>query len=252
MRPPGHRPRRRPDMERAAARVRDGSRIRVSTRLFQPPQPRHWPSQRRNVSPQLWQTYRLCDFAIPDAPSSGGNGGCDCVLRRPSSRRRPESSSRGRVDREAGVRVLVDDDRLARLVRVQQELLGERVLDHVLDHPPQRSGAIRHVVAELDDVVLGLLGDLERQLLCAQLVPHPGEHQVHDLADLVDRQRSEDDRRVDAVQELRPEVLLELLRDLLLHQVVRGGRRGPPRCRPGAGSRATSSSGAASRRGWRS
>ena len=39
--------------------ARDGSRMTVSTRLFQAPQARHWPSQRRTASPHDWQTYRL-------------------------------------------------------------------------------------------------------------------------------------------------------------------------------------------------
>ena len=43
--------------------------------------------------------------------------------------------------------------------RAQQQRLGERVLDHVLDHAPQRPRAVVDVVAQLDDVVLGLLGD---------------------------------------------------------------------------------------------
>ena len=58
-------------------------------------------------------------------------------------------------------------------------------------------------------------------LLRAQLVAHPGEHEVDDLGDLLDRQRAEHDRRVDAVEELRAEVLLQLVRDLLLHELVR-------------------------------
>ena len=39
-----------------AGRARVGSRTTVSTRVFQPPQARHWPSQRRNDSPHVWQT----------------------------------------------------------------------------------------------------------------------------------------------------------------------------------------------------
>ena len=61
-------------------------------------------------------------------------------------------------------------------------------------------------------------------LLGAQLVADAGEHQVDDLGDLLDRQRAEDHRRVDAVEELRPEVLLQLGGDLLLHQLVRASR----------------------------
>ena len=46
--------------------------------------------------------------------------------------------------------------------RPSSSVLGERVLDHVLDHAAQRPRAVGDVVAELDDVLLGRLGDLER------------------------------------------------------------------------------------------
>ena len=95
----------------------------------------------------------------------------------------------------------------AGLEAAQQQRLGERVLDHVLDHAAQRPRAVVDVVAELDDVVLGLLGDLRLDLLGAQLLAHARQQQVHDLADLLDLQRAEDDERVDAVEELGPELL---------------------------------------------
>ena len=62
---------------------------------------------------------------------------------------------------------------------------------------------------------------ISRSICCAaQLIAHASEQQVDDLADLLDLQRAEDDDRVDAVQELRPELRLELVEDLLLHPVV--------------------------------
>ncbi len=48
--------------------------------------------------------------------------------------------------------------------------------------------------------------DLELHLLGVQLVAHAGEQQIDDHADLLDLERVEDDDRVDAVQELRPEL----------------------------------------------
>ena len=48
----------------------------------------------------------------------------------------------------------------------------------------------------------------------------PGDHEVDDLEDLVLGQLVEDDDVVDAVEELRPEVLLELVVDLELHPLV--------------------------------
>ena len=68
---------------------------------------------------------------------------------------------------------------------------------------------------------LAAVGDLELHLLRAELVADAGQDEVDDLGDLVDRQRAEDDRRVDAVEELGAEVLLELGRDLVLHELVR-------------------------------
>ena len=192
-----------------AARAARGRR--VSTRLFQPPQARHWPSQRRNDS-----AAGLTDVAAL-RPRHRQAAGRAARLTSASTGVRGSAA----VDVETGFGVLVDDDRGARLVFAEQEVLGEDVLDHVLDDPAQRSGAVGDVVAELDDVLLGGLGDLERHLLGAELVAHAGEHQVDDLGDLLDGQRPEHDRRVDAVEELGPEVLLELGRDLVLHQLVR-------------------------------
>ena len=125
------------------------------------------------------------------------------------------------VDVETSLRVLVHDDRGSGLVLAEQQVLGEDILDHVLDHPTERTGAVGDVVAELDDVLLRRVGDLELHLLGAQLVADAGQHQVDDLGDLLDRQRAEDDGGVDPVEELRAEVLLQLGGDLLLHELVR-------------------------------
>src|SRR6476661_9898011 len=162
--------------------VRVGSRTTVSTSVFQPLQARHWPSQRRNASPHDWQTKRLWGRAIARPP-----------VGRRGSPRLDRGTRLREVDVETGFRVAVHDDRGARLVRPEQELLGKDVLDHVLDHPPQRPGAVGHVVAELDDVLLGRVGDLELHLLRSQLVAHAGKHEVDDLGDLLDRQRPEHD-----------------------------------------------------------
>ena len=93
------------DAPRATARSeRDGSRTTVSTRVFHPSHARHWPSQRRNDSPQDWQTKRLLA-----APSLGRRTGGDahrastgvrgCSARRMS---RPASGSLSTMIREPG------------------------------------------------------------------------------------------------------------------------------------------------------
>ena len=53
-----------------------------------------------------------------------------------------------------------------------------------------------------------------------QLGAHPAQFELDDLADLLLRQRVEDDRRVDPVQELGLERLLELRHHLVAHLVV--------------------------------
>ena len=103
---------------------RDGSRMTVSTRLFQAPHTRHWPSQRRTASPQDWQTYRLCGFAT---------GALADLDRRPRLRC---------LDDQTGVRVPVHDDGGPGLVLAEEEVLSEHVFNHVLDDAAQRPCAV--------------------------------------------------------------------------------------------------------------
>jgi hypothetical protein len=63
-------------------------------------------------------------------------------------------------------------------------------------------------------------GQLEGHVLVLQLRLDAGDHQVHHRDDLLFRQLVEHDDVVDAVEELRPEVLLQLVVDALLHPVV--------------------------------
>src|SRR5829696_5873814 len=93
----------------------------VSTSVFQAAQERHWPSQRRKSAPHAWQTKRLWVRAMPDLRNFDGG----LLLRGP--------------DHDAVVRVGVDLDRRARRVAAEQEVLGEDVLDGVLDGPSQRT-----------------------------------------------------------------------------------------------------------------
>ena len=112
----------------------------VSTRVFHPPQARHWPSQRGKAV-----AAALTDVAARGRGHEPGLSG----PRRASGLRERSMSARPRGP--------VDDDRRARLVAADEQRLRERVLDHVLDDAAQRPGAVVDVVAELDDVVLGLL-----------------------------------------------------------------------------------------------
>jgi hypothetical protein len=112
-----------------------------------------------------------------------------------------------------------------------EDLLRQRVLDLALDGPAQRPGTQHRVEPAVRQQLLGVLRDLQRHVLVRQLALHAGDHEVDDLDDLVLGQLVEHDDVVDAVEELRPEVLLELLVDLVLHPLV---VRLACRCRPGS------------------
>ena len=71
------------------------------------------------------------------------------------------------------------------------------------------------------------VGELERQLVLGQPLPHVLEQDRHDLRDVLAAERVEHDHVVEAVQELRVEDDLELFLHLLLHPLER--RRA---CRP--------------------
>ena len=68
-----------------------------------------------------------------------------------------------------GVVLDVDEDDLAGAELLEQQPLGERVLDQALDGPAQRPGAQLRVVALVGEEVLGLLGELEAQALALEL-----------------------------------------------------------------------------------
>src|SRR5271166_1514903 len=116
--------------------------------------------------------------------------------------------------------VHVDGHDLSRSDLLEENLLRELVLDLALDGAPQRASTQHRVEATLGQQCLGLVGQLHGHVLALKLARDPGDHQVDHLDDLVASQLVEDDDLVDAVEELRAEVLLELVVDLLLHPLV--------------------------------
>ena len=70
---------------------------------------------------------------------------------------------------------------------------------------------------------MAAVGELDADALALELLLRARDHQVDDLGDLGLGELVEDDRLVDAVQELRPEVLLQRVVDLLLHLLVGDG-----------------------------
>ena len=125
----------------------------------------------------------------------------------------------------------VDDDRVAGVEFLPQDLLGQRVLDEALDRTAQRPGTERGVVAPLGEQQLRRVRELETETLRLELACEPLDQQVDDLRDLLGGELVEDDDVVDAVEELGPEVPLELVVHLLLHLVVGDATRRPVRTR---------------------
>ena len=88
----------------------------------------------------------------------------------------------------------------------------ERVLDEPLDRALERPRAVRRIPALLGEQLLRLVRDLELDPPLREPLAQPRELQLDDVGELLARQRLEDDDLVDAVQELGPEAVAQLVR----------------------------------------
>src|SRR5439155_21243354 len=95
------------------------------------------------------------------------------------------------------------------------DLLRGARLHLLLDGAAKRARPVDRVIAALGQVLLGAVGEVERQVAVGQAGLEPRELEVDDLAHVGARQRVEDDDVVDAVEELGPEVLAERVQDAL-------------------------------------
>jgi AcrR family transcriptional regulator len=69
------------------------------------------------------------------------------------------------------VRLARDEDRRARLELAAEHVVGERVLDVALDRAAQRPGAHCRVVTLVDEQLLRLVGELDRDVVLRHLLP---------------------------------------------------------------------------------
>ncbi len=104
----------------------------------------------------------------------------------------------------------------------EEDLLGELILDLALDGATQRTCTENRIESSLGQQRLRLLGELDPHVLVLELGLDATDHQVDHLDDLVLSELVEHDDVVDTVEELRSEVLLELVVDLVLHPLVVG------------------------------
>src|SRR5690606_10386223 len=82
---------------------------------------------------------------------------------------------------------------------------GELVADRALDEPAQRAGAVRRVVALEGEPLGRRRGDVERDPPLGEPVAQPRDLELDDRAELLERERVEDDDVVEPVEELRLE-----------------------------------------------
>ena len=164
-------------------------------------------------------------------------GGAGQVARRPPVRRRPPCSqiSGGRrtghgpglghgLERELRLRpgaLHIDRDDLAGPQLAEQDPLRQIVLDLPLDRAAQRPRAEHRIIAPLGQQRPGRGQQLQAHVPVLEPLIHLGDHQVHDGENLLLAEPAEHDGVIDPVQELRPEVLLQLLLHRGPHPVIR-------------------------------
>jgi hypothetical protein len=101
---------------------------------------------------------------------------------------------------------------------------GQRVVDLALDGAAQRPGAVLRLVAAAGQPVHGVPRELDGHVLGVQPAPGLLQQQVRDPPQLILRQPPEDDDFVDAVEELRAEVVAQRAQHLLAAGLLVGLR----------------------------
>src|ERR1700675_2007353 len=179
------------------------------------------PSAGRTITPPTQDKVKAKKIARAGLPRA-------VMVRRPSSLGRIALAFRQREPRLGDLNLAKSESpRLDVLLdsRAVPELpahdrLGERILDVLLDRPPQLARPVGRVVSPLDEQVQRRPGGLELDALVRQLLVDAADHELHDRGDMLPGKGMEHDDVVDPVDELRPEHALQLVQDLLLHPLV--------------------------------
>ena len=175
---------------RRRRRDRGSSRTIVSTRLFHAPHARHCPSQRRTTPRTPGRRTGWRRGARPGLEAS--TGVFSSALSPRASIERPASSPRSMTI------VWPAPNRPRRSASASGSSIRFWITGAA-------AGRRSRVVARRDEEVLGLLGDLEVDLLLRELLAHARQHQVRRSGGSPRVERVEDHDAVDAVQELGPE-----------------------------------------------
>src|SRR5438132_846907 len=101
----------------------------------------------------------------------------------------------------------VDPDAVALRVLALEHRQRERVLQQPLDRPLERPRAVHRIIPLGDEQLLRRRRHFQVELALRHQPLDPRDLDVHDLRDVLARERPEDDRVIHPVQELRPERL---------------------------------------------
>ncbi len=90
----------------------------------------------------------------------------------------------------------------------------------LLDRSTQGTRAEISIRSLLDQEILRFLRNVDLQAMLDQPLGHLLQFQLDDQFQVLPRQRTEDDHVIEAADELRPEVTLDLLHERVLHLLV--------------------------------
>src|SRR5262249_43968580 len=116
-----------------------------------------------------------------------------------------------RAERQLAARIAIDLHRRPRRILAREHALRERVLEVLLDRALQRARAVLRIPANLGEIILRAIGQLESELPPPEALGELFELDVDDPPQLRALKALEDDDLVKPVDELRPERLPHVL-----------------------------------------
>src|SRR3954464_13737709 len=105
--------------------------------------------------------------------------------------------------------IAVDDDGVAFAEVSFEDPHRERIEHATLNRALERPGAVRRVVAFLDELFFGCVSEHYMNLALFEALHQPGELDLDDVLHVLTAERVEEDDFVDAIQKLGPEVFAE-------------------------------------------
>src|SRR5690606_32381818 len=128
--------------------------------------------------------------------------------------------SRGASELETLLAVHVQANDIPRTELAFQYPLRERVLELLLYRTTQRARSVHGIEARLAEAIQRRIGNFQAHVAFGEPLPQVIDLDVGDATNLFAAQRTEHDRLVDAIDELRPEMLADDLHYRVLHRVV--------------------------------